>query len=248
MNIFKFAHSPGISKYLITLRNCFRQKSFPACEKNLFFISKSFKDNQKYEYYELGVGYTITDFLIIKQFIKINKATITDLNELFCPRIYALCTMLNPYNYTTKYFWNSFNFLFAMLLKGKFALKCNNLSYQIIDATSINYPKNCLIFSNAVLEHIKPCQINTFLKSVAISCPKAFFGIVDCNDHINRDLPIELHFKNYSCTNYEIQTRGNNISKSEWLDFFKMNFTEFKMSEHFIDQSKIENIYYYFCS
>lgn len=247
MIFFKSGHRPGFAKYLITIRNCFFQKSFPNCEKNLqkFFLIAG---TQKLKnYVEIGVGYTITDFLVLEHFFEFETAHLTDLNYLFCPRTYAASMLLNPNNYASSVFQNNLAFLFNLLIFGHVKLRKKNILYTTEDAVLMEFPGNSFIYSNAVLEHLPPDSIDQFISHISESKPALFGGIVDTNDHLYRSLPKNEQFANYNQSALEIQIRGNNVGADQWAQVFRQYFSEVSMDTHSIDDELIHNIYVFCC-
>lgn len=247
MKFFKSGHQPGFAKYLITIRNCFFQKSFPNCEKNLEKLFLIVGNQQSHSYVEIGVGYTITDFLVLNHRFGFKTAYLTDLNDLLCPRTYAASMLLNPHNYISKVFRINYLFFLRLFLRGHKTLRNNNIQYNIQDAVLMSYSENSFIYSNAVLEHLPPSEIDQFISRISECKPGQFAGIVDTNDHINRFLAKNEQFANYDQTALEIQTRGNNVDGDQWEQILRTYFSNVIIDEHVVDSQTINNIFLFCC-
>jgi hypothetical protein len=169
------------------------------------------------------------------------------LNSIMNFRTYAFASLLNLRNYKSVIFIHNISFLINLLIFGQDALRKINASYIISDGTLLNYEQDSVIYSNAVLEHFYPSLIPEFLKLVSESKPRLFMGIIDTNDHSARFLNDDSQFINYSGTNFEIQTRGNNISKGEWESYLCQNFL-FNHLETLVVRKKIIHRVVYFIS
>jgi hypothetical protein len=235
-------HKSSVLSHLIIVRNCFRQKSFPACEKNLKLLLESFRLDRGGDLLEIGVGYTLTDSLILKYYYNFQKITINDINKIFHPRTYAFATIINPYNWTSKIFRFYLMRLIVILLLGKVGLRHMKYTYLLGNILDLNIAVPSVVYSNAVLEHIPPKMLNSLFKDLqAIGC-ESLIGIIDTNDHINRGLTPADQFKDFDGTDEEVQLRGNGLTHSQWKNIFQNVCSEGKIEQLTVNSSVVPGI------
>lgn len=218
--MLKTGHSPSIFSYIITLRNCFRQKSFPACEKNLSQFIEVQTLPKGLHLYEFGVGYTLTDCLILNYHFHFTNIYLSDLNQILHVRTYALATILNPQNWKSKIFRYYLKSLLFLLVYGRYGLSTIRAIYTTDNKAEKYLNSDTFVYSNAVLEHIHRLEIKPFLENFKLRGLHTFAGIIDTNDHINRNKPMKEQFANFHGSYEEIQFRGNGIFQSEWEKIF----------------------------
>lgn len=228
----KLAHKESILSYLITIRNSFRQKSFPAVQSNLEIFNDQMDWHSSKNLYEFGVGYTLTDAIYFKTRYNLKSVELTDLNNLLSPRAYAFASLINASNYRSKVFRLNSNLLLKTLLFGWDALKQDNIVFSVVNSINVDYKPNSLIFSNAVLEHIDYKSLNHLFKNISEKSDVTLFGIIDTNDHLNRFAPIEDHFKHFDGSDLSIQIRGNNMTIADWRKLLLMYFDNVKINIH----------------
>jgi hypothetical protein len=226
-----YSHRQGFHTLLITVRDSIRNKDFKSSEANLQASLSMRPQKLNDDLLEIGVGYTLTDCLILRAHYSYKKIYLFDVQALLNIRLYCWLTLLNPLNYTNRYFKKNLKIIFSGALGGESALMHHKIKYVV--NRELQIPANCDIFSNAVLEHLSIVEINNLLSNVASGVsPISFFGIVDTNDHKNRTQPQGEQFKNYSGTEDEVQERGNKIFLDEWRCIMQNFFSDVKIEEH----------------
>jgi hypothetical protein len=223
----KFAHRPGIHTVLITLRNTLFRKSFKNVarqfEENIVTLGIKRLTTNANCLIELGVGYTITDSLIIRNIISPEKIYLYDVNRLLNIRTYCLFSLLNPLNYLERHFRNVTRILVAGLMGGEGGLRKHGIEYRVQRFDPCEGHSNALFYSNAVLEHMSKAEIKKILFQ-SNAAHLSVFGFIDANDHHFRHLPPEAQFKNYSNDLVEIQTRGNSLRLEDYDHILKKYF------------------------
>ena len=224
--MIKLAHKKSILSLLITIRNCFHQKSFPSCEENMSCFLANYQGFKASKLIEIGTGYTLTDALILKYTYNLGDIVLTDINPILNARTYSIASLLNPMNWKSKIFRSYIFLLMYISVFGEKGLRKFNLRYDVNHKGLEHYTSGCIVYSNAVLEHISITELDNLFSKIISSKINLFIGIVDTNDHVNRRLPDIEQFKNYSGDELEIQIRGNGLRLSDWNAFFvKKNIT-----------------------
>ena len=240
--MLKMGHKTSLLSNLIIIRNCFRQKSFPACERNLKRLLERFNPDNSSHLLEIGVGYTLTDSLILQYYYNFQQITVNDINKILHPRTYAFASIINPYNWTSKIFRFYFIGLILVFLFGINGLRNMKFTYLIGNILDLEITRPTVVFSNAVLEHIPFQKLNSFFEDLqGIGC-ESLIGIIDTNDHLYRALPPAYQFKDFSGTDEEIQIRGNGLTALQWTDIFQIVSAEGKIEPHIVDSSIIQGV------
>lgn len=230
-----FAHRPGLHTIAISIRNSFRQKSYFAVERNLQALVDQIKDLGPFDsLVELGVGYTPTDILVLKEQLGVRAALVSDVAPLLRPRVYAVVSLLNPLNYLSHGFRKSILLHLEIAVLGLWAMRRHGTYYHVGVPTEAVSP-GCLIYSNAVLEHLNDAQIDALLMAVATRPGTCFAGIIDTNDHQQRHLPLAQQFSGYTKDEESIQKRGNRINSAQWCQIIKRHFGEVTIEDHAVD-------------
>lgn len=218
----KFAHQPGLHTNLITIRNSIFQKNFVKVSRAISELGLISKENIKnlcpIDLVEFGVGYTLTDALILRSAFTPGRTFLFDVEKLLNVRLYAFVSLLNPINYVSKYFWSNLRYLLLLAIFGENAFENLHIYYKIESVHLKGIANNCVVFSNSVLEHISRKDLIQLMNIIQQdSLGKFLFaGIIDANDHsMRRYEPLE-QFKNYIGTEEDVQTRGNHLSRQDY--------------------------------
>lgn len=218
----KFGHQPGFHTKLITIRNSILQKNFLNVSRAISELGLAGEVNIKnlrpIDLIEFGVGYTLTDALILRHLFGSRRIFLFDIERLLNVRLYAFISLLNPINYVSKYFWSNFSLLLLLTFFGEKAFENLQIYYKIENVNLKAIEHNCVVFSNSVLEHIARNDLIELVNAIQQGswCKILFTGIVDANDHAMRGYPPIEQFKDYSGTNGDVQTRGNRLSRQDY--------------------------------
>lgn len=239
-----FAHKSGFWSKLISIRNSVFRRNFPNSTKNLkYFLTESHGSGDGTVLYELGVGYTFTDSLILRFHYGYSRVVLVDIQPLLEIRLFCMVSLLLPVNYFNIYFWKSYKLLLCGLIFGRTGIEAFGFSYNVTD--KIEFPRSCDIFSNAVFEHVSCGGVNVMFNEIsgALGGGK-FYGIIDTVDHKNRRKPRSEQFCSLTSSELDLQERGNGLSPRDWSLIFSKFFSQYTVELHPEDHEEAGIIVY----